>query len=120
MKSKIWIFLTSIFIFISLNAQDINGKWIEFEIPNSLRSKHVNIIEIKNDSLFSYNFNQLEEKTKIKISENTITLLDTINVDYRFSGHNILELRPYYQNKIDDDPAIFHRLLPTKLGSNVK
>ena len=120
MKSKIWIFLTSIFIFISLNAQDINGKWIEFEIPNSLRSKHVNIIEIKNDSLFSYNFNQLEEKTKIKISENTITLLDTINVDYRFSGHNILEVRPYYQNIIDDDPAIFHRLLPTKLGSNVK
>ena len=48
MKSKIWIFLTSIFIFISLNAQDINGKWIEFEIPNSLRSKQVNIIEIKN------------------------------------------------------------------------
>ncbi|MEP2277863.1 hypothetical protein, partial [Maribacter sp.] len=67
-----------------------------------------------------YNFNQLEEKTKIKISENSITLLDTIKVDYTFSGHNILEIRPYYKNKKIQEPAIFHRLLPTKLGSNVK
>lgn len=117
-SSRVLAFLSLILIFSIGNAQDIRGKWMQIRIPNSMNYPLVNIIEIRSDSIFAFDFDKLYEKGKTKIlGKNTLVLNDSLIVDFKFIGDNILEQKSVNDVNVEH-PVKFVRLLPTKDQDN--
>lgn len=84
------------------------------KVQNSINYPSVNIIEIREDSILSFDYNKLYKKGKIKIiDENTLELMDSLTVDFDFTGNDVMVQKSVNQVKLDY-PVKFVRLLPTK------
>jgi len=113
MKQYIILSFFVIFTTSSIQAQEINGKWMKIPIPNSISYPKINILEIENDSISAYNFNKLYEKNKIVIRNNTFHLNDTITVGFSFINENMFELKSPNHKQDMGVSYRYVRLLPT-------
>lgn len=113
-----WYKLTFLYFMLIVpflgQTQDIKGKWMQVKIPDFLSYPSVNIIEITNDSIFSYDFDRMIDKGRLAIKEEELILKDTISVQYRFLKDDVFEQRPKNQDVKDSTVFKFVRLLPTK------
>ncbi len=103
----------------TVNSQQISGKWMQVRVSNTISYPAINIIRIKGNSIFAYDFDILYDKTKIKIKENQLILKDSIAVDFRFADHNTLEQKPVSQSWEESMPFRYVRMLPTQDNNNL-
>ncbi|MEM7487238.1 MAG: hypothetical protein AAF348_18675 [Bacteroidota bacterium] len=112
---KLYIILSCIALMLSFacNARDINGKWMLIRNPEILGGPLVNIMEIENDSIFSYNFKKLIEKDKIKIVNNTLYLKDSLSVNFSFINENVMEITSPQGKQDSYNQFRYVRIVPT-------
>ncbi|UOY06037.1 hypothetical protein L0P88_19185 [Muricauda sp. SCSIO 64092] len=110
-------YLIAVFCFFSIigvRAQDITDIWMQIKMPNTISYPIINIVEITNDSVFSYEFDELKDKGTIDISrKNILVLNDSLKIDYKFYNENNFELTNYGKNLEENYKVRFSRLTPT-------
>lgn len=114
LKTRILTFLLLTFIVFIGSGQDIRGKWMRVKIPNLISYPSISIIEISNDSIFAYDFDKLYNKARVEISDSTLTLQDSITIDFKFLNDNVFVQKSFNNNQQKDTAFSFVRLLPTK------
>ncbi|WP_299527080.1 hypothetical protein [Winogradskyella sp.] len=120
LKSKGVSFIFLIFLFVFGHGQDIKGEWMQVKIPNHINYPPISIVELKIDSIFSYNFNELIKKGKLEIKgNNSIVLNDSVTFEFRFIGNNIFEEKINNPVGQKNDAFRYVRLLPTKDKNNL-
>ncbi|HEY9184658.1 MAG TPA: hypothetical protein VIM94_04980 [Salegentibacter sp.] len=112
----ICIVLVSFLVSPSINAQELEGKWIISGNKSFGAFPGIHLMQVREDSLLHYNFDQFIAKTSYK-TENKKLKIDTLAfADYSFKNPNRLSI---YSERLEN-PIDYIRLVPTKTKLGVE
>ena len=115
--------ISTVLIFISvhfkLEAQSIQGRWMQIRIPNEISYPAINIIEIQEDNIIAYDFDKMYSKGNLRVEKDKFIIADSIEIGFRFLGENVFEQFAKSQTSEKYPSYRFVRLLPTKDENNL-
>ncbi|WP_143533247.1 hypothetical protein [Salegentibacter salinarum] len=114
-------FLDSYWVFIlllgtSITAQELEGKWIVSGNKSFGGFPGIHLMEVSEDSLLHYNFDEFITKTSYTTEENKLKIDTLAFADFSFKNPNRLII----SSERLERPIDYIRLVPTKTDLNVE
>lgn len=104
------IVFISLFLSTSIIAQELEGKWVVSGNKSFGAFPGIHLMQISEDSLLHYNFDQFITKTSYTTEDNKLKIDTLAFADFHFKNFNRLSI----SSKRLDKPIDYIRLIPTK------
>jgi len=111
--SRLLVLVSLVLSIIQSSAQDIRGRWLQIQIPNSISFPNINILEISEKTVTGYDFEEEYSKAKLEIKDDQIILMDTLSVAYRMLDDATFQIHFEENGDHSNIPYTYVRLEPT-------
>ena len=102
--------LVALLLSTSITAQELEGKWIISGNKSFGAFPGIHLMQVSEDSLLHYNFDQFITKTSYKTENNKLKIDTLAFADFSFKNPNRLSI----SSERLENPIDYIRLIPTK------